>query len=51
MVEGFDRKPNWLLCKIENFCRWLMILFCINFSIRHLLNNYGKQGNKSIVGD
>ena len=42
MVECFDRKPNWLLCKMENFSRWLMILLYINFSI-HLLNMKSKE--------
>ena len=42
MVECFNQKPNWLLCKIENFSRWLMILLYINFSI-HLLNMESKE--------
>ena len=42
MVECFDRRPNWLLCKMENFCRWLMILLYINVSI-HSLNMESKE--------
>ena len=42
VVECFGQKPNWLLCKIENFSRWIMILLYINFSI-HLLNMESKE--------